>query len=167
MIKMKITELIGFKFNSGHALFGVLLAIIFLVSNFAIAGFSLAVPVLPLSSTAGEYFISGFVMPIIEEVGFRVVLFWIFIVLLENFGVKNEKVRFYAALVLQAISFAGFHWFVYTVGGYVAKTSPFVAAFVFALLTGYTAHKLTKDISTAIVVHVIVNLVLLTTFSIV
>ncbi len=151
-------ELIGFSWNRKHFVFGVVLAGLFLFLNFAIAGFSLAIPSLPQSSTAGQYAVSGFAMPIFEEVFFRVVI----PALLFFVGL-----RFFTTALVSSGVFAGFHYFVYTVGGYVAKTSPFISAFFFGMATMYVTYRLTNNILTALVFHVVVNLTLLATFAII
>ena len=161
---------IGLTITKGHFFLAILLTIIFLVVNFTVSSFSLAVPqapafaasVLPFSGTTGQYFVSGLTMPIFEEVVFRLVLVFIIVYLaVKWFGVKEEY-ALWIAIILSSVVFAGFHYWAYTMGGYVARSSPFIAAFVFGLVASIVTWKVTRNVLTALIFHIGVNLVLLT-----
>lgn len=161
---------LGLTLTKGHFFLAIVLSAIFLAINFFSPSFSLAVPqspsfaasVLPFSGTTGQYFVSGFTMPIFEEVVFRLVLVFIIFYVLARMLKIDESWSLWIAIIAAAGIFAGFHYWAYTMGGYVAKSSPFIAAFFFGLVSGIVTWKVTKNVLTALVFHIIVNVALLT-----
>lgn len=97
-----------------------------------------------------RFLIVGLVAPIIEELAFRQ---GIFKTLLRD----KKRVGLVPAIILTSIIFTAFHWYAYGFGQYSAA---FVGAFVFSVLACWITER-THDVSAAIILHIITNLMLI------
>ena len=102
---------------------GVFIGALFIILN-ATLGLVIGIPLLAFSSEGEKYIIQDGVAPVVEEITFRAFL---------PFALAVVGVPFILNLIINIVSFLGFHYIVYG-ASFTAASSLFIGAGLFALV---------------------------------
>ena len=130
--------------------YGIGIGILFIFLNIISPAVSMGLPPLPASvADMDKYLVVGFMAPVFEEIAFRGALF----------GVLIAMAGIFPAMLVTSAVFSLYHWSVYGLG----QTAGFIGAFIFSLMACWIVYKrgLGRGLLTAIIVHAIFNVYLL------
>ena len=113
-----------------QVLIGFLISIGVILLNYFVPEFSIGFPVVPNATVQEKYFIIGFLIPIAEEIAFRVVLPGILIILGQTIF-RIQELNVFIKGALNGLIFAIFHFTAY--GASIEAAS---ASFILAALFG-------------------------------